>query len=131
MRNYLIYCGFFVIMLFLAFYTSNKILYDLAMILYVIVRRKQYFIQKEKLEIKTTRILLLLKWELTLNTLSVLLVFTLVYFSTFTSVKITYSYICLFLALITLLLSLFPNSKRKLLVRKLIRSSEVTKKQTH
>ena len=121
--------GFYIIfitMLGIYAYTLIPLFYYLSLPAYIGVGFWFYFREKEKLEIKTTRILTLLKFECTTHWLFVLVLLLFVYNSQL-SIGISYYPLLYLIVAILLILYITIRYKRSSLVRQEIK----TKKSVH
>ena len=114
----------FITMLGIYAYTLIPLFYYLSLLPYIGVGFWFYFREKEKLEIKTTRILTLLKFECTTHWLFIL-IFVLqlfVYYSQL-SIGISYYLVLYLIVAILLILYLLARYKRSRLTRQLLRKN--------
>lgn len=121
--------GFYIIfitMLGIYAYTSTPLFYYLSLPPYIGVGFWFYFREKEKLEIKTTRILTLLKFECTTHWLFVLVLLLFVYISQLSN-GISYYPLLYLIVAILLILYIIIRYKRSSLIRQEIK----TKKSVH
>ena len=121
--NYLF--GFYIVfitMLGIYAYTSIPLFYYLSLPAYIGVGFWFYFREKEKLEIKTTRILTLLKFECTTHWLFVLVLLLFVYISQLSN-GISYYPLLYLIVAILLILYLLARYKRSRLTRQLLRKN--------
>ena len=121
--NYLF--GFYIVfitMLGVYAYTLIPLFYYLSLPAYIGVGFWFYFREKEKLEIKTTRILTLLKFECTTHWLFVLVLLLFVYNSQL-SIGISYYPLLYLIVAILLILYLLARYKRSRLTRQLLRKN--------
>ena len=121
--NYLF--GFYIVfitILGIYAYTSIPLFYYLSLPPYIGVSFWFYFREKEKLEIKTTRILTLLKFECTTHWLFVLVLLLFVYISQLSS-GISYYPLLYLIVAILLILYLLARYKRSRLTRQLLRKN--------
>ena len=116
----------FITMLGIYAYTLIPLFYYLSLPAYIGVGFWFYFREKEKLEIKTTRILTLLKFECTTHWLFVLVLLLFVYNSQL-SIGISYYPLLYLIVAILLILYITIRYKRSSLVRQEIK----TKKSVH
>ena len=117
--------GFYIIfitMLGIYAYTSIPLFYYLSLPPYIGVGFWFYFREKEKLEIKTTSILTLLKFECTTHWLFVLVLLLFVYISQL-SIGISYYPVLYLIVAILLILYLLARYKRWRLTRQLLRKN--------
>ena len=118
--------GFYIIfitMLGIYAYTSTPLFYYLLLPPYIGVGFWFYFREKEKLEIKTTRILTLLKFECTTYWLSILTFFSLLFYYSQLSIGISYYLVLYLIVAILLILYLLARYKRWRLTRQLLRKN--------
>ena len=112
----------FITMLGVYAYTLIPLFYYLSLPPYIGVGFWFYFREKEKLEIKTTRILTLLKFECTTHWLFVLVLLLFVYISQLSS-GISYYPLLYLIVAILLILYLLARYKRSRLTRQLLRKN--------
>ncbi len=112
----------FITMLGIYAYTLIPLFYYLSLPPYIGVGFWFYFRGKEKLEIKTTRILTLLKFECTTHWLFVLVLLLFVYISQL-SIGISYYPVLYLIVAILLILYLLARYKRWRLTRQLLRKN--------
>lgn len=112
----------FITMLGVYAYTLIPLFYYLSLPAYIGVGFWFYFREKEKLEIKTTRILTLLKFECTTHWLFVLVLLLFVYISQL-SIGISYYPLLYLIVAILLILFLLARYKRSRLTRQLLRKN--------
>ena len=106
------------------FYTKNIIYFYLIIPICVYVSFVRYFKEKNKLLIKTNKILNLLKYEFTMYTVAVLTLYSISSFSFIRKIKsVEYAYIACIISVILLLLYAIINIKRTLLIRKELRKN--------
>ena len=106
------------------FYTKNIIYFYLIIPICVYVSFVRYFKEKNKLLIKTNKILNLLKYEFTMYTVAVLTLYSISSFSFIRKIKsVEYAYIACIISVILLLLYAIINIKRTLLIRKELRNN--------
>ena len=117
----------FITMLGIYAYTSIPLFYYLSLPPYIGVGFWFYFREKAKLEIKTTRILTLLKFECTTYWLSILTFFSLLFYYSQLSIGISYYLVLYLIVAILLILYITIRYKRSSLVRQEIK----TKKSAH
>ena len=103
-------------------YTLIPLFYYLSLPAYIGVGFWFYFREKEKLEIKTTRILTLLKFECTTHWLFVLVLLLFVYISQLSN-GISYYPLLYLIVAILLILYLLARYKRSRLTRQLLRKN--------
>ena len=123
--NYLF--GFYIVfitMLGIYAYTLIPLFYYLSLLPYIGVGFWLYFREKEKLEIKTTSILTLLKFECTTYWLSILTFFLLLFvYNSQLSIGISYYPFLYLIVAILLILCLLARYKRSRLTRQLLRKN--------
>lgn len=112
----------FITMLGIYAYTLIPLFYYLSLPAYIGVGFWFYFREKEKLEIKTTRILTLLKFECTTHWLFVLVLLLFVYISQLSN-RISYYPLLYLIVAILLILYLLARYKRSRLTRQLLRKN--------
>jgi len=112
----------FITMLGIYAYTLIPLFYYLSLPAYIGVGFWFYFREKEKLEIKTTRILTLLKFECTTHWLFVLVLLLFVYISQLSN-GISYYPLLYLIVAILLILYLLARYKRWRLTRQLLRKN--------
>lgn len=112
----------FITMLGVYAYTLIPLFYYLSLPAYIGVGFWFYFREKEKLEIKTTRILTLLKFECTTHWLFVLVLLLFVYISQLSN-GISYYPLLYLIVPILLILYLLARYKRSRLTRQLLRKN--------
>ena len=112
----------FITMLGVYAYTLIPLFYYLSLPAYIGVGFWFYFREKEKLEIKTTRILTLLKFECTTHWLFVLVLLLFVYISQLSS-GISYYPLLYLIVAILLILYLLARYKRSRLTHQLLRKN--------
>ena len=112
----------FITMLGVYAYTLIPLFYYLSLPAYIGVGFWFYFREKEKLEIKTTRILTLLKFECTTHWLFVLVLLLFVYISQLSN-GISYYPLLYLIVAILLILYLLARYKRWRLTRQLLRKN--------
>mgnify|MGYP000844299183 FL=1 len=112
----------FITMLGIYAYTLIPLFYYLSLLPYIGVGFWFYFREKEKLEIKTTRILTLLKFECTTHWLFVLVLLLFVYISQLSN-GISYYPLLYLIVAILLILYLLARYKRSRLTRQLLRKN--------
>ena len=113
----------FITMLGIYAYTSTPLFYYLSLPPYIGVGFWFYFREKEKLEIKTTRILTLLKFECTTYWLSILTFFSLLFYNSQLSIGISYYPVLYLIVAILLIVYLLARYKRWRLTRQLLRKN--------
>ena len=115
---------FFIILLTTFFYTKNIIYFYLTIPIYVYVSFVRYYQEKNKLLIKTNKILNLLKYEFTMYTVAVLTIYSTSSFGFISKIKsVEYTYIGCGIFVALLLLTGVINIKRTLLIRKELRNN--------
>ena len=112
----------FITMLGIYAYTLIPLFYYLSLPAYIGIGFWFYFREKEKLEIKTTRILTLLKFECTTHWLFVLVLLLFVYISQLSN-GISYYPLLYLIVAILLILYLLARYKRSRLTRQLLRKN--------
>ena len=112
----------FITMLGIYAYTLIPLFYYLSLLPYIGVGFWFYFREKEKLEIKTTSILTLLKFECTTHWLFVLVLLLFVYISQLSN-GISYYPLLYLIVPILLILYLLARYKRSRLTRQLLRKN--------
>ena len=112
----------FITMLGIYAYTLIPLFYYLSLPAYIGVGFWFYFREKEKLEIKTIRILTLLKFECTTHWLFVLVLLLFVYISQLSN-RISYYPLLYLIVAILLILYLLARYKRSRLTRQLLRKN--------
>ena len=106
------------------FYTKNIIYFYLTIPICVYVSFVRYYQEKNKLLIKTNKILNLLKYEFTMYTVAVLTLYSTSSFGFISKIKsVEYTYIACIISVILLLLYAIINIKRTLLIRKELRNN--------
>ena len=114
----------FITMLGIYAYTLIPLFYYLSLLPYIGVGFWFYFREKEKLEIKTTRILTLLKFECTTYWLFILIfVLQLFVYNSQLSIGISYYPLLYLIVSILLILYLLARYKRSRLTRQLLRKN--------
>ena len=114
----------FITMLGIYAYTLIPLFYYLSLPAYIGVGFWFYFREKEKLEIKTTRILTLLKFECTTHWLFILIfVLQLFVYNSQLSIGISYYPLLYLIVAILLILFLLARYKRSRLTRQLLRKN--------
>ncbi len=114
----------FITMLGIYAYTLIPLFYYLSLLPYIGVGFWFYFREKEKLEIKTTRILTLLKFECTTHWLFILIfVLQLFVYNSQLSIGISYYPLLYLIVAILLILFLLARYKRSRLTRQLLRKN--------
>ncbi len=123
--NYLfVFYIVFITMLGIYAYTLIPLFYYLSLLPYIGVGFWFYFREKEKLEIKTTRILTLLKFECTTHWLFILIfVLQLFVYNSQLSIGISYYPLLYLIVAILLILYLLARYKRSRLTRQLLRKN--------
>ena len=106
------------------FYTKNIIYFYLIIPICVYVSFVRYFKEKNKLLIKTNKILNLLKYEFTIYTVAVLTIYSTLSLGLISKIKrVEYTYILYAISAALLLLTGVINIKRTLLIRKELRNN--------
>lgn len=106
------------------FYTKNIIYFYLTIPICVYVSFVRYYQEKNKLLIKTNKILNLLKYEFTMYTVAVLTIYSTSSFGFISKIKsVEYTYIGCGIFVALLLLTGVINIKRTLLIRKELRNN--------
>ena len=106
------------------FYTKNIIYFYLTIPICVYVSFVRYFKEKNKLLIKTNKVLNLLKYEFTMYTVAVLTIYSTLSLGLISKIKrVEYTYILYAISVILLLLYAIINIKRTLLIRKELRKN--------
>ena len=106
------------------FYTKNIIYFYLTIPICVYVSFVRYFKEKNKLLIKTNKVLNLLKYEFTMYTVAVLTPYSISSFSFIRKIKsVEYAYIGCGISAALLLLTGVIHIKRTLLIRKELRNN--------
>lgn len=106
------------------FYTKNIIYFYLTIPICVYVSFVRYYQEKNKLLIKTNKVLSLLKYEFTIYTVAVLTLYSASSFGFISKIKnVEYSYIACITSVVLLLLYAVINIKRTLLIRKELRNN--------
>ena len=113
----------FITMLGIYAYTLIPLFYYLSLPAYIGVGFWFYFREKEKLEIKTTSILTLLKFECTTYWLSILTFFSLLFYNSQLSIGISYYPVLYLIVAILLIVYLLARYKRSRLTRQLLRKN--------
>ena len=114
----------FITMLGIYAYTLIPLFYYLSLLPYIGVGFWFYFREKEKLEIKTTRILTLLKFECTTYWLFILIFVLLLFvYNSQLSIGISYYPLLYLIVAILLILFLLARYKRSRLTRQLLRKN--------
>ena len=114
----------FITMLGIYAYTLIPLFYYLSLLPYIGVGFWFYFREKEKLEIKTTRILTLLKFECTTYWLFILTFILLLFvYNSQLSIGISYYPLLYLIVAILLILYLLARYKRSRLTRQLLRKN--------
>ena len=115
---------FFIILLTTFFYTKNIIYFYLTIPICVYVSFVRYYQEKNKLLIKTNKVLNLLKYEFTIYTVAVLTIYSTLSLGLISKIKrVEYTYILYAISVILLLLYAIINIKRTLLIRKELRKN--------
>ena len=106
------------------FYTKNIIYFYLTIPICVYVSFVRYYQEKNKLLIKTNKILNLLKYEFTIYTVAVLTIYSTLSLGLISKIKrVEYTYILYAISAALLLLTGVINIKRTLLIRKELRNN--------
>lgn len=106
------------------FYTKNIFYFYLTIPICVYVSFVRYFQEKNKLLIKTNKVLNLLKYEFTIYTVAVLTIYSIPSLGFISKIKrVEYTYILCAISVILLLLYAIINIKRTLLIRKELRKN--------
>lgn len=106
------------------FYTKNIIYFYLTIPILIYVSFVRYFKEKNKLLIKTNKVLNLLKYEFTMYTVAVLTLYSTSSLSFINKIKILeYYYVTYIITAVLLLLTAIINIKRTLLIRKELRKN--------
>ena len=114
----------FIILLITFFYTKNIFYFYLTIPICIYVSFVRYYQEKNKLLIKTNKILNLLKYEFTMYTVAVLTIYSTSSFGFISKIKsVEYTYIACIISVILLLLYTIINIKRTLLIRKELRKN--------
>lgn len=114
----------FIILLITFFYTKNIFYFYLTIPICIYVSFVRYYQEKNKLLIKTNKILNLLKYEFTMYTVAVLTLYSTSSFGFISKIKsVEYTYIACIISVILLLLYTIINIKRTLLIRKELRKN--------
>ncbi len=114
----------FIILLTAFFYTKNIIYFYLTIPICVYVSFVRYYQEKNKLLIKTNKVLNLLKYEFTTYTVAVLTLYSTSSLSFISKIKsIEYTYIACIISAVLLLLYPIIYIKRTLLIRKELRKN--------
>lgn len=106
------------------FYTKNIIYFYLTIPICVYVSFVRYYQEKNKLLIKTNKVLNLLKYEFTMYTVAVLTLYSTSSLSFISKIKrVEYTYIACIISAVLLLLYPIIYIKRTLLIRKELRKN--------
>ena len=106
------------------FYTKNIIYFYLTIPICVYVSFVRYYQEKNKLLIKTNKVLNLLKYEFTMYTVAVLTIYSTSSFGFISKIKrVEYTYIACIISAVLLLLYPIIYIKRTLLIRKELRKN--------
>lgn len=106
------------------FYTKNIFYFYSIIPICVYVSFVRYFQEKNKLLIKTNKVLNLLKYEFTIYTVAILTIFSIPSLGFISKIKrVEYTYILYAISVILLLLYAIINIKRTLLIRKELRKN--------
>ena len=114
----------FIALLTTFFYTKNIIYFYLTIPICVYVSFVRYYQEKNKLLIKTNKVLNLLKYEFTMYTVAVLTLYSTSSLSFISKIKrVEYTYIACIISVVLLLLYPIICIKRTLLIRKELRKN--------
>ena len=106
------------------FYTRNIIYFYLTIPICVYVSFVRYYQEKNKLLIKTNKVLNLLKYEFTMYTVAVLTMYSTAPFGFISKIKnVEYTYIACIISVVLLLISAILHIKRTLLIRQELRKN--------
>lgn len=106
------------------FYTKNIIYFYLTIPICVYMSFVRYYQEKNKLLIKTNKVLNLLKYEFTMYTVAVLIPYLTTCLNFISKIKrVEYTYIACIISAVLLLLYLIIYIKRTLLIRKELRKN--------
>ena len=106
------------------FYTKNIFYFYSIIPICVYVSFVRYFQEKNKLLIKTNKVLNLLKYEFTIYTVAILTIFSIPSLGFISKIKrVEYTYILYAISVILLLLYAIINIKRTLLIRQELRKN--------
>lgn len=106
------------------FYTKNIFYFYSTIPICVYVSFVRYFQEKNKLLIKTNKVLNLLKYEFTMYTVAALTIYSTLSLGLISKIKrVEYTYILYAISVILLLLYAIINIKRTLLIRKELRNN--------
>ena len=106
------------------FYTKNIFYFYSTIPICVYVSFVRYFQEKNKLLIKTNKVLNLLKYEFTIYTVAALTIYSIPSLGFISKIKkVEYTYILCAISVILLLLYAIINIKRTLLIRKELRKN--------
>lgn len=106
------------------FYTKNIFYFYSTIPICVYVSFVRYFQEKNKLLIKTNKVLNLLKYEFTMYTVAALTIYSTLSLGLISKIKrVEYTYILYAISVILLLLYAVINIKRTLLIRKELRKN--------
>ena len=124
-NKYLIITFLILIVLVSAFFYTKNIFYFYSTIpICVYVSFVRYFQEKNKLLIKTNKVLNLLKYEFTIYTVAILTIFSIPSLGFISKIKrVEYTYILYAISAILLLLYAIINIKRTLLIRQELRKN--------
>lgn len=124
-NKYLIITFPILIILISTFFYTKDIIYFYSIIpICVYVSFVRYFQEKNKLLIKTNKVLNLLKYEFTIYTVAILTIFSIPSLGFISKIKrVEYTYILYAISVILLLLYAIINIKRTLLIRKELRKN--------
>lgn len=114
----------FIILLITFFYTKNIFYFYLTIPICIYVSFVRYYQEKNKLLIKTNKILNLLKYEFTMYTVAVLTIYSTLSLGLISKIKrVEYTYILYAISAALLLLYTIIYIKRTLLIRKELRNN--------
>ena len=114
----------FIILLITFFYTKNIFYFYLTIPICIYVSFVRYYQEKNKLLIKTNKILNLLKYEFTIYTVAVLTIYSTLSLGLISKIKrVEYTYIACIISVILLLISTILYGKRTLLIRQELRKN--------
>ena len=124
-NKYLIITFPILIILVSTFFYTKDIIYFYSIIpICVYVSFVRYFQEKNKLLIKTNKVLNLLKYEFTIYTVAILTIFSIPSLGFISKIKrVEYTYILYAISVILLLLYAIINIKRTLLIRQELRKN--------
>ena len=114
----------FVVLSIVFFVTKNNIYYYLTIPILIYASFMRYNREKEKLIIKTNKVLSLLKYEFTIYTVAVLTMYSTAPFGFISKIKnVEYTYIACIISVVLLLISAILHIKLTLLIRKELRKN--------